>query len=175
MTASRLCRRVFRCRAIARISLRPWTPWMKGTSRPWGFRFCVAADFWQSDTRGSAACGRRERAVRETLLAGRGCRGQTHPARSQRRRCRSRLSAWPRPSSIKTPLKNRWISCICRWPQHPVARMVLDVAVERRSTAIGRAGEGSGSDARCEPADVAIRGLTRSITGTRLWKGRESP
>ncbi len=46
LTASSSCRTVFRCRVIARTSTRQWTPSMKGTSRPWGFRFCVAAASW---------------------------------------------------------------------------------------------------------------------------------
>ena len=47
------------------------------------------------------------------------------------------------------------------------------VAVERRSAAIGPAGEGRGPGARSEPADVADAGPTKTCTGTTRWTDRE--
>ena len=47
--------------------------------------------------------------------------------------------------------------------QHPVARMVLLVAVGRRSAANGRAGEGGRPDARSEHADVGDPDVQRPL------------
>ena len=66
--------------------------------------------------RGCAACRGGERAVRETLLAGRRCRGQTHPAREARRRAGGDYRGRRDHQVSKRRRRSRSISCICRWP-----------------------------------------------------------
>ncbi len=66
--------------------------------------------------RGRAARRRRQRAVREALLAGRRCGGQAHPARQRHRRAgrdRRRRADDQVPRRLR---QGRWISSTCRSP-----------------------------------------------------------
>ena len=122
--ASPSCRRVFRCRAIARASRRRWTPWTKGSSRRWGCRSCAAAASGVRYRRCAARRSRQRAASRNTT--GRAptpwasASGSTAaPAH------RSRSSASRRRSSIATASTRPMDFVYLPLAQHPVARMVL--------------------------------------------------